>query len=81
MQTTIMHYELHVCFPFRFSMDDKHNLINSVGNQVPETQVSQCYNISNGVLTEAHTVVVAVHCCLVGHFHCAAIAISLYFSF
>ena len=62
-----MHYEMHVWFPFRFSMDDEHNLISPVGNQVLEMQVSQRYNIGDRIFTEPKTVVVAVHRYLAGH--------------
>ena len=76
MQTILMHSELHVWFPFRLSMDNEHHLIYPVGNQILDTQVYQSYNIGNRILTEPHNVVVAIHCCLVGHCNCAVIDIK-----
>ena len=81
MQTTIMHSELNVGFPFRFSMDDEHNLVNIGGDKVLETQVSKRYDIGDNVFTKPHTIVAEFHCCLVGHCHCAAIALQSHFSF
>ena len=34
MQTTLMHSELHVWFPFRFSIYDEHHIIAPVGKQL-----------------------------------------------
>ena len=64
-----MHYELHVWFPFRFSMDNEHHIFAPVGDKLLETQVAQRYNISDGIFTEPHTVVVAIFRFLVGHLH------------
>ena len=55
--------------------------INPVGNQVLDTQVAQRYNIGDGIFTEPHTVVLAVHRWLVGHCHCVAIALKSHFRF
>ena len=79
IQTTLMHYELHVWFTFILSMDHEHHLIAPVGNHVPETQVSQHYNIGDGIFTEPHTVVAAV--CLAGNCHRSVIALKSHFSF
>ena len=76
-----MHYELHVWFTFRFYMYYEHHLIASVGNQVLETQVAQHYNIGDGIFTEPHTGVVAIHHYIVGQCHCAIIGIKSDFRF
>ena len=81
MQTTLIHSELHVWFPFIFSMYNEHHIIAPLGNQVLETQVAQRYNISDVIFTEAHTAVVGVHPYLVEHCHCATIYLKSHFRF
>ena len=81
VQTRLVHSELHVGFPIRLSMDDEYNLIAPVGNKVMETQVAQGYDIGDGIFTVPHTIVVAIHHCLVGHFPRAAIALQWHFHF
>ena len=81
MQTTLMHPELRIWFPLRLSMYDEHHLISPVGNQVMEAQVSQCYNIGDGIFKETHTIVVAVKHFLMGHCHRSAIYLKSHFSF
>ena len=71
IQNSLMHSELHAWFNFRLYMYNEHHLTSPVGHQVLETQVSHHYNIVGGISTEPHTVVVAVHCCLVGNYNCA----------
>ena len=81
MQTYLIHSELNVWFDFRFSIDYEHHLITTVGNQILEMQVTHRYNIGDDVLNEPHTVVVAVHCCFVGHCRLSAIALRSHFRF
>ena len=81
MQTTLMNSELNVWFPFRLSIDDEHHIVTPVGDEVLETQISQRYNIGDGIFTEPHTVVLAIHRWLVGHCHHDAIALKLHFRF
>ena len=81
VQTALIHSELNVGFPLRLSMDDEHNLVAPVGDKVLETQVGQGCDIGDGVFTKPHTIVVAIHHCLVGHFPRAAIALQWHFHF
>ena len=81
MQTTIIHSELHVWFPFIFSMENEHHLVAPVGDKVVETQVAQRYNIGNVIFTEPHIVVVDIPCCLVGHCYRAIIDLKSHFRF
>ena len=76
VQTRLVHSELHVGFPIRLSMDDEYHLISPVGNKVLETQVAQGYDIGDGVFTVPHTIMLAIHHCLVGHCHHAAVALQ-----
>ena len=75
MQTDLIHSELHVGFPFRFSMDDEHHIIAPVDDEVLETQVYQVYDIGDGVFTKPHTIVLDFHRCLVGQCHCDSVDI------
>ena len=81
MQTNLINSELHVLFPFRLYMDDEDHIISPAGNQVLETQFHPCYNIGDGIFTESHTVVEAVHHCLMGHCNSSAITLKLHFRF
>ena len=62
-------------------MNDKHNLVTHVGDEVLETEVYQLYNIGDRVFTEPHINVVAIHRLLVGHCHSAAISLQSHFRF
>ena len=76
-----MHYELHVWFPFRFSLDNEHHPIAPFGNQVLDTQISHSYTIGDGIFTEPHTVALDIPRCLVGHCHCAVISLRSHVHF
>ena len=60
MHTALVHSELHVGFALKFSMDDEHHLFDPICDNVMETQVSQGYDIGDGVFTKPHTIVVAI---------------------
>ena len=81
VQTALMYSELHVWFTFRLSMDDEHHLLSPIDDEVLNMQVAQGYDIGNGVFTRPHTIVVAIHLCLVGLCHSAAIALRSHFRF
>ena len=48
-------------FPLDYLWEMNIISINPVGNQVLDTQVAQRYGIGDGIFTEPHTVVLAVH--------------------
>ena len=62
-------------------MDDEHHLVATIGDDVLDTQVAQHYNIGGEIFTEPHTVVVAIHSCLVGHSYCVDIDLKSHFRF
>ena len=80
-KTALMHSELHVGFYLKLSMNYEHNIVDHVGDEELETQVDQGYDIGDGVFTKPHTIVVAIYCFLVGHFHRATIALQSHYSF
>ena len=75
-QTALMHSELHVGFYLKLSMNYEHNILDHVGDEELETQVDQGYDIGDGVFTVPHTIMLAIHHCLVGHCHHAAVALQ-----
>ena len=81
MQTILINSEPHVGFNLRLSIDDEHHLVAPLGDKVLETQVPHGYDIGDRVFTQSHTIVVLIHCCLMGHCYCAAIALHSNFRF
>ena len=81
MYTTFMNSELHIWFTFRLFMNNEHHLVVLLCNEVLETQVYQRYNIGDESFAEPHTVVIAIHCLLVGHCHCTEISLNFHFRF
>ena len=57
-------------------MGNEHHIVASIGDEVLETQVSQGYDTGDSIFTKPHTIVVAIHHCLVGHCHCVLIALQ-----
>ena len=62
-------------------MDYENHLVDPVSEEVPETYVDQRYNIGDIFFTEPHTIVLAIHCWLLGHCHHVAITIQSHFIF
>ena len=62
-------------------MNDELHIITTIGDKVLEKQVDKGYDIVDGIFTKSHTIVVAICRCLVGHYHCSAIALWSYFIF
>ena len=63
-------------FPLYYLFKNELHIITPEDDQVLETQVAQRYIILDGIFTEPHTILIAIHSCLVGHFHCVSIALK-----
>ena len=76
IQPALVHYELHIWFALRFSVDYKHLFFTIICDPIFLYDVSQSNDVGDGSLAEPNVFVIARYFCLVGHYHGTTIALE-----
>ena len=69
MQPALVHYEFHIWFSLRFSVDNEHLVLTIICDPILLYDIDQSNNVGDGSLAESNVFVIARHFCLVGHYH------------
>ena len=76
IQPALVHFELHIRFVLRFSVDYEHLFLTIISDPILLYDVSQIDDVGDGSLAEPNICVVTRHFCLVVHYHGTTIALE-----
>ena len=71
-----MHFELHIRFFLRFSVDYEHLVLTIISDLILMYDISQSNNVGDGSLAKPNLFVVTLNFCLVGHSHGTTLALK-----